>query len=125
MFLFFSNSFYFDYFNQKSNATTTRRLKKLLMNQRVHVTLHSPSINGFHPVEIRLADKKILNEILLSDETKWTETVKRNELSMKSFVQWTVLDFETDARGTSDSSETSHGRFESSATGSFRFDRFD
>ena len=53
----------------QSNAQITRKLKRLLLNQRVHLTQHLPAINGFYPVEVRLPDNLSLAEVLLSTAT--------------------------------------------------------
>jgi hypothetical protein len=43
-------------------------LKKLILNQRVQITLQAPMINGFYPVDITLADNQSVNQILLSGD---------------------------------------------------------
>ncbi|CAF1033127.1 unnamed protein product [Rotaria sordida] len=53
----------------QNSANLTPTLKKLILNQRVHITQINPmTINGFYPVEIILADNHSVNKILFSNE---------------------------------------------------------
>jgi hypothetical protein len=43
-------------------------LKKLILNQRVHISPKGAAINGFYPVEVTLAGNQSVNKILLSND---------------------------------------------------------
>ncbi|CAF4012309.1 unnamed protein product [Rotaria sp. Silwood2] len=58
----------YNYDESHSTANITRKLKRLILNQRVHITQHLPMINGFYPVEVKLSDEQLVNQILLSND---------------------------------------------------------
>ncbi|CAF3570765.1 unnamed protein product [Rotaria sp. Silwood1] len=58
----------YNYDESHSTANITRKLKRLILNQRVHITQHLPTINGFYPVEVKLSDNQLVNQILLSND---------------------------------------------------------
>ena len=39
-----------------------------MLNQRVYITQHPPAINGFYPVEVKLANQQSVMELLLSND---------------------------------------------------------
>ncbi|CAM2713618.1 unnamed protein product [Rotaria socialis] len=60
----------YNYDESHSTAQITRKLKRLILNQRVQITQHLPTINGFYPVEVKLStDNQLVNQILLSNDS--------------------------------------------------------
>ncbi|UJR08582.1 hypothetical protein I4U23_012841 [Adineta vaga] len=57
----------FNYDESNSSAQITRNLKRLILKQRVQITQRAQPINGFYPVEVRLSDGRLVNQIPLAN----------------------------------------------------------
>ncbi|CAF1167599.1 unnamed protein product, partial [Didymodactylos carnosus] len=56
------------YDESKVNVNLTRKLKKMILNQRVNIVKYPPMINNFYPVEVTLQDSQSVNQLLLSSD---------------------------------------------------------
>ncbi|CAF1170367.1 unnamed protein product [Rotaria sordida] len=79
----------FNYDESHSTANITRKLKRLILNQRVHITQHLPMINGFYPVEVKLSDNQLVNQILLVNDNNpiFSPPMKSSELQSITIQQ--------------------------------------
>ena len=53
---------------QQSVSSVTSKLKRLILNQRVLVTIRPPLIKEFYSVDVKLSNQRSVNQLLLSND---------------------------------------------------------
>ncbi|CAF1184366.1 unnamed protein product, partial [Didymodactylos carnosus] len=56
------------YDERQINANLTRKLKKMILSQRVNIIYYQQMINNFYPVDVSLQDGQSVNQLLLSND---------------------------------------------------------